>query len=48
MAWYIWVALACMIIAPFDALYMHIRANRRREELRRREGESESKDDPAE
>ncbi len=38
MRWYVIVALVCMVIAPFDALYMHIKANRRREELRRREG----------
>lgn len=37
MPWYAIVALICMVIAPFDALYMHIKANRRREELRKKE-----------
>ena len=38
--WYVIVALVCMVIAPFDALYMHIKANKRREALRRQEEEA--------
>lgn len=36
MPWY-WIALiACLVIGPFDALYVYIRAQRRREELKRK------------
>ena len=41
MPWYGWVLLACLVIGPFDALYLYIRAGRRREALKRG-----SKDDP--
>ena len=30
------VLLVCLVIGPFDALYLYIRAGRRRDELRRR------------
>ena len=36
MPWYVIVALICVIIAPFDALYLHIRAERRREAIRKK------------
>ena len=39
MRWLIIAALLCAAIAPFDALYMYIRADRRRQELKRRERE---------
>ena len=35
MPWYGWVLLACLVIGPFDALYLYIRAGRRREALKR-------------
>lgn len=36
MPWY-WIALiACLVIGPFDALYVYIRAQRRREALKRK------------
>ena len=41
MPWYWIVALVCFIVAPFDALYMHIRADRRREALKRKRAEKE-------
>lgn len=44
MRWYVIVALVCCAIAPFDALYAHIRANRRREEIRRRERRAEEQE----
>ena len=44
MPWYYIVALVCLVIAPFDALYMHIKAERRRDELRRRREEQEEKE----
>ena len=42
MPWYYILLLVCVIIAPFDALYMYIKAERRREELRKREREKEN------
>ena len=48
MPWYYILLLVCVIIAPFDALYMYIKAEHRREELRRRSREkenNETKDD---
>lgn len=37
MPWYCIVLLVCLVIGPFDALYLYIRAGRRRDEIRRRE-----------
>ena len=37
MPWYAIALLVCIVIGPFDALYLYIRAQRRREELKRRE-----------
>ena len=42
MPWYYILLLVCVIIAPFDALYMYIKAEHRREELRRRAREKEN------
>ena len=42
MPWYYILLLVCVIIAPFDALYMYIKAEPRREELRRRAREKEN------
>lgn len=42
MPWYYIVALVCVVIAPFDALYLHIKAQKRREERRRKEQEESS------
>ena len=36
MPWYYIVLLICLVVGPFDALYMYIKAGRRRDELRRR------------
>ena len=39
--WY-WIALlVCLVIGPFDALYMYIKAQKRRDELKRRREEEE-------
>jgi len=36
MPWY-WIALiACLAIGPFDALYLYIKAQKRKEELKRK------------
>ena len=34
--WYYIVLLVCVIIGPFDALYMYIKAERRKDALRKR------------
>ena len=34
--WYVIVALICAIIAPFDALYMYIKNEKRKDALRRK------------
>lgn len=36
MPWYLVLALICMIIAPFDALYLYIKAERRKDERRKK------------
>ncbi len=46
MPWY-WIALlVCLVIGPFDALYLYIKAGRRRDELRRQRGEKGAADAP--
>lgn len=43
MRWY-WIALlVCLVIGPFDALYVYIKAQKRRDEWKRREREEENK-----
>lgn len=42
MPWYYIVALICVIIGPFDALYLHIKNQKRKEERKRREKEEKS------
>ncbi len=34
--WYGWLILACVVIGPFDALYMYIKNEKRREALRKK------------
>ena len=41
MPWYMILLLICLIIGPFDALYVYIRAERRRDELRRKKADPE-------
>ena len=48
MPWYGIVIIVCIIIGPFEALYQYIRAQKRREELRRRREASREKNDQAE
>ncbi|MBR0367592.1 MAG: hypothetical protein IJH86_04255 [Clostridia bacterium] len=36
MPWYGWVILACVVIGPFDALYVYIKNQKRREALRKK------------
>lgn len=37
MPWYAIVLLVCLVIGPFDALYLYIKSERRREAQRRRQ-----------
>lgn len=41
MRWYWIVLLVCLVIGPFDALYVYIKAQKRRDELKRRREEQE-------
>lgn len=36
MKWYYIVLLVCVIIGPFDALYMYIKAQKRKDELKKK------------
>lgn len=50
MPWYGYLILLCVIIGPFDALYMYIKSEKRREALRKKREEEarqdgQSKDD---
>ena len=43
MPWY-WIALiVCLVIGPFDALYLYIKAQKRRDRLRREKDEDKRK-----
>ena len=42
MPWYGYVLIACMVIGPFDALYLYIKAGKRRDALKKQRGEQES------
>ena len=42
--WYMIVLLICLVIGPFDALYLYIKAERRRDRLRR-EREQKARDE---
>lgn len=41
MKWYYIALLVCVIIAPFDALYMYIKAERRKDALKETKQEKE-------
>ena len=41
MPWYGIVFLICLVVGPFDALYLHIRAERRRDALRKKREEAQ-------
>ena len=41
MKWYWIVLLVCLVIGPFDALYVYIKAQKRRDERKRRRGNDE-------
>ena len=41
MKWYYIVLLICAIVGPFDALYMYIKAEKRREALKKKKKDGE-------
>ena len=44
MKWYYILVLVCVIIAPFDAFYMYIKSEKRKEALKRKhEGQNKDK-----
>lgn len=45
MPWYYIVLLVCVVIGPFDALYVYIKNQRRKEALRRQKAAEEKKAD---
>ena len=44
MPWYAIVALVCLVVGPFDALYLYIKSEKRKDAWKRREGREESAD----
>ena len=45
MPWYGFVLLACLVIGPFDALYLYIKAGKRRDALKRQSEEAKKSAD---
>ena len=45
MPWYVLVLLFGLIVAPFDALYLYIRAEKRRDALKRRKKDGAERPD---
>jgi len=43
MPWYGILLIACLVIGPFDALYMYIKAQKRRDEIRKKENGEDKK-----
>ena len=44
MKWYYILLLVCLVIGPFDALYMYIKAEKRRDALKKRKQKKEEDD----
>ncbi|MBR1821037.1 MAG: hypothetical protein IJ769_05380 [Clostridia bacterium] len=44
MSWYWIVLLVCLVIGPFDALYVYIKAQKRKDELKRKREASDARD----
>ena len=44
MKWYYVLMLVCVIIAPFDALYVYIKSEKRKDALRNRKPEKQNND----
>ena len=44
MKWYYILLLVCLVIGPFDALYMYIKAEKRRDALKKRKQKAEEDD----
>ena len=41
MKWYYILLLLCLVIGPFDAMYMYVKAQKRRDALKKRKQEDE-------
>ena len=46
MPWYVILLLIGLVFAPFDALYVYIKSEKRRDALRRRRGQEEAERRP--
>ena len=44
MNWLLIAALVCVIIGPFDALYLYIKAQRRRDALKRQQDDRDGRE----
>ena len=42
MKWYYIALLVCVIIAPFDALYMYIKAEKRKDDLKKKRNKDQN------
>ena len=42
MPWYGWLMLACVVIGPFDALYLYIKNQKRREKIKKEREERDA------
>ena len=42
MPWYGYLILLCVIIGPFDALYMYIKAEKRRDALKKKRNKDQN------
>ena len=45
MPWYMIALLVCLVIGPFDALYVYIKAQKRRDALKRKQQEGDKEKD---
>lgn len=43
MPWYMIALLVCLVIGPFDALYVYIKAQKRRDALKRKQQDEKEK-----
>ena len=43
MSWYGILIIVCVVVGPFEALYQYIKAQKRRDELRRRREREEKR-----
>ena len=46
MPWYLIALLCCVVIGPFDALYLYIKSERRREARKKAKRDGKNEDKP--